>query len=225
MAKNNTGLYLLIGLMIVVLLVSPSLINAGSAFLGNLGNFARDFINGDWTNESSEGQYMGIGMTIHFEDGTVKTIKPEEAGFLMPLTVYLDGSPITSIDFQVSCKLTWTGDLTSVLYDSDLDITTDSYTLKSQNLNDYSPSPLPSSGDWVDTLTLTLTSTEIETYSSDTGVIVVLINADAHLVVDVVFADGATDRRTGSAHGQILVEVQLSGVDAMQVSIGISGIS
>jgi len=174
--------------------------------------------------QHTKGDYVGIGMTIHYTDGHTETIHPERAIPLMPLTVYVDGSPISSIDYDVFCQLSWVGDLTSVTYDTDIRIVDAEPTEIMKEGSKLNYVYTPSQNEWVKTLGISITAQEIETWADTHSALWVAVEGHATVNVDVAFANGEHITKSGSVEGGVMCGVQANQVNAMSVDISINPI-
>jgi hypothetical protein len=95
MAKGKgLGIVLIIAIVVGAILIGPTLLGAGSNFLGNFGKFTGDKTNGDGLNG-----YSGVNFLLTFDDGHTEEIKATDTQYsFFPLAITFNGADLTRID-------------------------------------------------------------------------------------------------------------------------------
>ena len=236
--KDSTVL-LVVGMVLVVVLVAPSAFKA-------FGNFASDLL--DWvkhgwddvlptdgdqkdketdqdagTNETRNEGTVGIGVVLHFKDGSEKTVSPEQSPFTFPFTVYVGGYELDYITYTLQLSVDWEGEMTSFKVTGQLrsKAVEENLVLRQEGLyKEWKSGDMLPRNTWVTVWSFNLDDDDIDMSLPDGDH---TLRSSADLTIEAMFASGAKDTKTvGGADipsTDVNVTVVGGGVTALSVQI------
>ena len=197
MARDNTVVYLIIGMVIVALLVTPSLMATGANLWDRLADFVRggiDTIGGTGT--------ASLSINVYYADGSNKMFTPDP-NTLLPLLVSDTGGEVTRVVIGVLVQMSYEGTLSQWSCDSLLvanikqGTTTKVGTFRSWHIQKTGTSWTQLTKKQIDGKTIT--AQEIETATEAHGEGTYSLSFIFDLTMTVSFTDGTTESKGASA--------------------------
>ena len=116
-------------LVVAVIFIGPTIFQGFS----NLGKDLSNWVKYGWQDETAnggsttnggptdqnktEGEYggsAGVGVIVHYADGSSKEVSPEGSVFNLPFAVYFEGQEVDYIEWSLAACVDWQGDLTNL---------------------------------------------------------------------------------------------------------------
>ena len=195
-------------IVVVAILAGGSLITAFSDLFGQGWETWQDLWDfGDVSGQT--GQTVGVGITIHYADGTTEEYEPKDEYKLIPLTVLLGEKEIESIEFFASCKILYSGTLDTVWASGEFTAENAKWetTIYSEHFSQTVSEPVPS-GEWFGIAYLPVSASAIEDSCGHSDQIGIFGNLNVE-ELKIKMDSGETKTFSGTAQSKMVVFVDL----------------
>lgn len=230
MAQDTT--IIMVGVIILIaILVAPMLFGQPTIFheliqgARDLFQDFRDAFFEDWGDSKNSSMTLGFGVVVQFKDGTTKQIKTQSYS-IFPLSIYLDGKEIESLNLTAQAKIKWNGELTSLNANGKFTAFT-SWDADRLNMDYWGYLPeqeydktldIPEEDTWFIIETRILTPAQIEPYlTQGTGKYVLWNNV--FLELNASFEDGVIDTESDSAQANLIIDYKETGINGLELEI------
>jgi len=227
---------------LIIIVVLAAVIFIGPTIFQGFSNLGRDLSNWvkyGWQDESTSGnntdnettyqeetenptrEYSGsagVGVTVHYTDGTSKEVSPEGSVFNLPFAVYFDGQDVDYIEWSLAACVDWQGDLTSLKVSGTMQVIAQETgtTLRSEGILKTFYSGDVSDNQWFEIWSFTLEAEDIQYSLSDGSYTLV---CSAGLDFEALFTSGNKSMGTASPSTNLPVSVETDKIMAIMCEI------
>jgi len=228
---QETSIIIIGAIILIALLIAPSLFGRPTIF-ENIIQGARDLYRDfrdtffeDWGDSKNSSMRLGFGAVVQFKDGTTKEIKPQSYS-IFPLSIYLDGKEIESLNLTAQAKIKWHGSLSTLHANGKfVAFTTWNEDPLNMDLMGFLPEfeydkdiAIPEQDTWFIIETRILTPTQIEPYLTQGTGGYTLWNT-VHLELSASFENGVIDTESDSAQANLVIDYKATGINGLELEL------
>ena len=226
---------IIVVLVVAIIFIGPTIFQGFS----NLGRDLSNWVKYGWEDESTDTdgtgtkstdqqekeetseEYSGstgVGVIVHYTDGSSKEVSPEGSVFNLPFAVYFDGQEVDYIEWSLAACVDWQGDLTSLKVSGTMQVIAQEtgITLRSEGVLKTFYSGDVSDNQWFEIWSFSLDAEEIQYDLSDGDYTLV---CSAGLTFEAMFATGNKSSGSASPSANLPITVETDKILAIMCEI------
>jgi hypothetical protein len=224
---------IIIVLVVAVIFIGPIVFQGFSDLSKDLSNWVKygwqdETTNGDSTTNGGStdqnktgGEYggsAGVGVIVHYADGSSKEVSPEGSVFNLPFAVYFEGQEVDYIEWSMAACVDWQGDLTNLKVSGTMQVVAQETgtTLRSEGVLKTFYAGDISDNQWFEIWSFSLDAEDIQYSLSDGDYTLV---CSAGLDFEAMFTSGNKSTGTASPSTNLPITVETDKIMAIMCEI------